>query len=217
MNDRVLVSVMVALTASACSMSHSVEDGSVATDARACVATFEMCRRHDDCCAGDYCSGPYGPSVCTPSSPDGSFCVAPRECASGTCVENVCGGVVPSCLPAGTACSDAAEEGCCEGTRCRPSGAITVCLPPGPDGDSCADASDCATGVCTDGMCRAESCVAIGGLCGSGTHEECCSGLCDFGFSYGPGLCRAPQPAGASCYDGRWCTSSDCGEDGLCR
>lgn len=244
-----------------------------------CAASFDDCERDEDCCAGSYCSGPYGPTVCTPTSADGTFCVDARECASARCVENLCGGVAPNCIAAGDACGPAE---CCAGTSCRADArGAARCLPPSADGEPCAGASDCVSGQCTDGvcgapsaacleggrgdcrapgarccagsycelsgyleghctafaldgawcadgmrlcasgvcsggMCRSASCQAVGTECGTGAHAECCSGFCDFGFSYGPGVCRERQAAGEPCYDGAWCASGACGEDLIC-
>jgi hypothetical protein len=264
----------------ACTSSHVPVD----PDAPACVASFATCERDSDCCAGNYCDGPYGPSVCTPTSPDGMFCVSSRECASGTCVENVCGGTVPVCSPAGSACSLAGGLPCCEGTRCREAPGSFACLPPSADGEACAEAADCASGVCTsgvcgippptcsargssclgaldccegttcvmyggspdsyvvafcaaivadggscaeadtvcasgscaEGLCRASACRPLDAVCETGTHAECCTGFCDFGFSYGVGVCRARLPAGQPCYDDGWCQSGHCSPERSC-
>ena len=87
------------------------------------------------------------------------------------------------------------------------------------DGEGCFEgwgAPRCASGVCADGMCRAAVCTASGAECVTGTHAECCTGFCDFGFSYGPGLCRDRLPPGEPCYDHAWCASGSCSELRTC-
>jgi hypothetical protein len=254
--------------AAACSESHVPADSTDASRG-ACVAAYEPCTTHDDCCAELYCTGPYGPTECAPVAPDGTSCVEGRECASGVCESNVCGGAPPGCVPAGAGCLP--HLGCCEGTTCRDG----ACLAPRPDGEACAVAADCASnvcsdnrcgapvtdclsadasdcdadgarccegtycevggylrgyclplladgelcavglnrcvsGACADGMCRAAECVATGTECPGGTHAECCTGFCDFGLSYGPGVCRERLAAGEECYDHLWCASLSC-------
>jgi hypothetical protein len=279
---RLLICALLPLVALGCARAHRSPgaDGAAA----ACASEFETCEADDDCCAGTYCDGPYGPSVCTPVSPNGSFCVTSRECVSGTCVENVCGGRVPTCVAAGAACGPDTEA-CCAGTRCREVVAgPPTCQPPAADGEPCASPDECASGVCTDGrcgapvavaacmgrgeydcgapgvaccdgfycepegsyyeghcmeliadgqpctwglarcasghcgdgLCRAAECAPVDSPCFGGTHAECCTGFCDFGFSYGAGLCRERLPAGSPCYDHAWCVSRSCGEDRAC-
>lgn len=256
---RVLV-LIVLLFASGCFESRR------SSSEPSCAPSFETCTSDSDCCTGNYCSGPYGPSTCTPVSPDGSFCTSERECASGTCVENVCGGRPATCVAAGAACTPDGGA-CCEGTSCRadesgaprclrpvphvepppdppaecmaaweydctlsgrPCCAGLYCEPEGsyyaghcielvPDGEWCSlGFRRCASGRCEDSMCRSGSCVAIGAECPGGSHAECCTGFCDFGFSYGAGVCRERQPAGSLCYDNAWCLSGSCNPDRIC-
>lgn len=224
---RLALSSSLALALVACTASHepgparpaprdpSAPDARVEADGGgACAAAFASCEL-EMCCPGTYCDGPYGPNVCTPTSADGAFCVTARECTSGTCVENVCGRELPSCAPAGEPCDGA--RACCEGAVCRAgTEGGTFCLPPGDDGALCAGAGDCANGRCVEGLCRAEACVAEGTECFSGAHSECCTGFCDFGFSYGAGICRGRLPAGAECYDAHWCASGACSPERVC-
>ncbi len=281
MSTRHLVLALLSLSlAAACSSSHE-------PTSRACVPAFGPCESHADCCAGTYCTGPYGPTECAPVSPDGVFCVDALECASGVCSDNVCGGAPPpSCTPPGAECGDSGSP-CCAG-RCRPDGTGAMsCLLASPDGAPCASADDCesgacsagvcgppapppppeclgsfaagchepgarccegfycepegsyyegfclelladgasctegfgprcASGHCSDGLCRTSECVALGAPCGGAFHAECCAGFCDWDFSYGPGTCAARLAAGATCADHAWCASGYCNDDHTC-
>jgi hypothetical protein len=95
-------------------------------------------------------------TACTPTCANGTTCVAPTDCASGTCNLGKC--VSPACAPTCAyehicgANDDCITQVCTDG-QCR----SPACSPQCPIGQVCAVASDCASGLCT-----------VGGRCASG-------------------------------------------------
>jgi hypothetical protein len=166
--------------------------------------------------------------------PINEVCVANGDCCSGQCEEDVeSGGVFrcartrePGCLRPGEVCWEGMSRNCCTtsggqggGTeacidteiginRCSSDEALDSCL---DDGESCAMADDCCSGLCLrdeDGSYSCSSqCVSLGAPCTA--SGDCCDGLpCE------RGLC-APNsqeclPFAADCEDSEDCCSGFC-------
>lgn len=193
----------------------------LATDCSSGVCTKGVCvepRCSDGVQNGSETAQDCGGGSC-PKCEDGKPCNVDGDCASGRCKTGVCEAAPP---PPEPTCTDGAKNGAetdvdCGGAKC----------PPCVDGKSCAVASDCTSGVCTDGHCKAPSCqdsvkngdeadVDCGGSCspcGLGkacrAATDCASGDCE------KGACVCPSDkttCGASCVD----TCADNANCGAC-
>ncbi len=201
---RALFIVSILAIAVGCSSSHPDRERS------ACAADFADCHEDSDCCAASYCGGPYGPTSCTPKSPDGTFCVDARECLTGTCVESVCGGRPATCIAAGAPCASGSAS-CCDGTECLADATgTTTCQrpmvavqPPELVYGPAIAATECMGEWDYD--------------CGT-SGRPCCEGLyCEPEGSYYGGHCLPLVADGEWCLAGyRRCASGRC-EDSLCR
>lgn len=184
----------------------------------------------------------------------GDTCVAAADCRSGVCVEGLCcdaacDGVCSSCAGRRTgqpdgACSVVLESAAphpeCGGAACDGEGHCK-----GSRGSSCANARQCDSGFCYDGLCCNEDC---GGLCeacsraltanadgfclstlpGKERGDECTgavacngAGAC-FGGALGSGCDDAFECNSGFCVDGVCCdgacdgTCQACGATGAC-
>ncbi|MGE5181863.1 MAG: hypothetical protein ACM31C_07365 [Acidobacteriota bacterium] len=143
-------------------------------------ATGAACFLPTDCATGG-CSG----GICQPS------CTSNAQCPSGVCSGGYCR--VPNC-------ADGAQNGDETGIDCGgPSPYCVRCA----DGQTCAAGSDCASGVCSGGVCQAPSC-SDGLKNGSETDVDCGGSSCP-----GCGL-------GRTCTSGNDCSSSVCGLNATC-
>ncbi|MEW6272693.1 MAG: hypothetical protein AB1689_25735, partial [Thermodesulfobacteriota bacterium] len=143
-------------------------------------ATGEGCFLGTDCATGG-CSG----GVCQPS------CTGDVECPSGVCAAGFC---------RVANCADGVRNGAESGVDCGGSSPYCVrCA----DGQTCDSASDCASGVCTGGVCQAPSC-SDGLENGSETDVDCGGGACP-----GCALTRECSSAGD-------CASGVCGQSARC-
>lgn len=111
----------------------------------------------------------------------GELCASNDECAStfcadGVCCTNACAGACRSCnQPSAvgtcqgyTAGTDPEME--CGGTKCNGVGACGTVIPTDkPNGQICATADECRSGICRDGVCCNEACDQPCQACGSGT------------------------------------------------
>ena len=178
------------------------------------------------CTATDTCNGA---GACVGA---GNPCPGPD--ADGDCSET-CNEASDMCNladPAGTVCDDGlfctTNDVCDESGTCTGGG--SPC--PGPDGDadcveSCDEGTDSCTApdfggsTCNDGLfctvtdtCNgAGVCLGTGSPCPGPDGDANCSESCDDVFN----TCGAPDPVGAACSDGLFCTATDtCNAAGLC-
>ena len=97
------------------------------------------CSLDGQCASTSYCNS----GICTPKQPNGNTCSRAAECQSGTCT----GGI---CTPPTTTCTS--DSQCPSTSYCI----ITtgVCVIKKSPGNSCSAANECASGVCTSGICQ---------------------------------------------------------------
>jgi hypothetical protein len=178
-----------------------------------CLAEGDTCEKHGAvCCGGLFCADyGYGQGTCDPLRPLGGYCTEGAECESGLCNEGACVDELPACVGLGEFCAGGSP--CCAG-YCLPNGYAPdagTCAPLEPAGSSCGEGSQCESGICELNLCRAEGCSSTGAECFS--DASCCGGFCTGGpYSYAPGACTLPQPAGAYCESWLWCASMSCVE-----
>lgn len=159
------------------------------TCVRATSATSFTARPVGERCAPSVCAvGRIRRLTCDSSG----TCVTspPMMCESGVCADS--SACVDRCSP----------DGCPEGEYCDP--VSMVCRPLGDNGDPCADASTCQSGMCTDGVCCDAVCDGTCARCdlagamgactpiaeGADPDEEC-PDACD-----GAGACALPDAGG---------------------
>lgn len=143
-------------------------------------ATGDACFLPTDCAVGG-CSG----GICQPA------CTSNAQCPSGVCSGGYC---------RVANCADGSQNGAETGIDCGgPSPYCVRCA----DGQTCGGASDCASGVCSGGICQAPSC-SDGLKNGSETDVDCGGGTC--------GGCGLNQV----CISGTDCSSSVCGLNARC-
>jgi hypothetical protein len=120
-----------------------------------CGASGSTCADGFPCCEGLTCDlVGYTEGVCVPPYENGHFCVDPAQCASGSCIDNVCAD--PSCRAEGIECYDDLSA-CCPGLFCewdRNAYGLAYCTRPLPAGSFCLDLAQCASGICTDNVCQ---------------------------------------------------------------
>jgi cysteine-rich repeat protein len=167
------------------------------------------------------CNSSCSDELTFPGCAGGTGCREDADCASGSCVAVLCSG--PNCPPTGRACTtecgngwvEAPEQcddgnllacGTCNASCTARQGTVTGC----PLTTGCRSGLDCASGVCSEGVCRA--------ACGNGVTES--GEACDDGNSDSCGTCTADcgmvdtTPAG--CATGAGCeTGPDCAS-GVC-
>jgi hypothetical protein len=153
------------------------------------------------------CGGP----VCAPCN-DGQACLEDSDCASASCVDNLCVTPPPACMDGQQ--NNAETDVDCGGPEC----------PDCADGLTCLVDDDCVSGVCTNEVCQAAACddqvkngdetdVDCGGpLCGGCldgdsclVNGDCASGVCDNNIC-APAACFDQQQNGNE-------TDVDCGGD----
>lgn len=173
------------------------------------------CANEGGACADMACCGDLvcWESTCIRQRADGEECSAGGQCVGGHCnAEGVCGPeTTTECVPDGNACGFGHGGGeCCDGRECRwISYGIATCIVPKVDGSVCVYSDECASHVCSDGLCRSETCAAdVGSSC---VYDHgCCSGFCTSAGDYGAGSCQARVAAGESCLTDNWCQSFSC-------
>jgi Stigma-specific protein, Stig1 len=113
--------------------------------------------------------------------PIGAKCKDNRHCASGRCVDGVCGCPSDS-TPCGASCCDSPEDLCCNGVCTNIVFDRNNC---GACGNQCAEGEDCCGGRCVP-LNTTENC----GCCGCGCLEaEICVN----------GSCQCPEPGQTVC------------------
>jgi hypothetical protein len=125
------------------------------------------------CSGTNICSSAAAP-VCKKKS--GQGCSGGSECASGNCVDGTCCSSTcttpcKSCANAAGTCTTNLVSGSTDANSSPACGGNNVCDGAGAckakQGQSCDDASDCATGYCVDGRCCADACTAACKSCGN--------------------------------------------------
>jgi hypothetical protein len=121
-----------------------------------------------------------GAAVC--DLPAGASCGLDADCASGFCADGVC--CVNACLGSCRSCNQPGADGACQpyalatdperecgDGACNGAGACGPAAPPTnkPNGSTCAGASECGSGFCTDGVCCSEACNGACLSCATGT------------------------------------------------
>ncbi|MGK0359415.1 MAG: hypothetical protein ACI9U2_001717 [Bradymonadia bacterium] len=193
-----------------------------------------------DCPIGTVCTDFGAADLCAPDPrPRGAACGAndvcepSTTCSGGRCMPTCDAGCPDNAICVGDACRPtcAADADCGPGLTCnRFDGAAPYCDLQGVSapGDACARASDCRSGLCFDGQCRAtcagacpegEGCISLAGgawclATGDGVIGDPCvdDGVCRSGLCVGR-RCASPCPDGG-CPDGARCRALRAG--GFC-
>jgi YVTN family beta-propeller protein/cysteine-rich repeat protein len=158
-----------------------------------CIAAAATpCTSDGNVCTDDVCDGagacihPVNTAPCD----DGLFCNGADTCSGGACTDHAgdpCAG--------GGACADACNE------------AADSCFE--PDGTPCSDGLYCnGADTCAGGACADHGGDPCPGPDGDGNCAESCDEALD--------SCTAPDPDGATCNDGLFCTVSDACQGGAC-
>ncbi len=160
---------------------------------------------------------------------DGATCQFSDQCCGGALCLPAGNGTLtcqrPTCAPVGAPCEPGAGSTCCAGTECLATGEIGFACqtrppPTSTDGGtgtpdagpvcraneaSCTSPSQCCSGICTGGVCKAPAlCQPQGGACTSGT--DCCQGLlCDVPSGSTTGTC---QPGATCSASGQACSTT---------
>ena len=197
------------------------------------TACLAQCTTTSDCVAGFFCSG----TTCTATKALGTGCGAGSECASGFCTDGVCCNVQcnGTCTTCGTGTcvqvKNADDDSCMGASTCS---AVGTCLK--KQGQACSVTTDCAAGVCADGVCcnmacagQCESCSngAVRGVCGAVTtpRTPCagagtsCVGHCDGtqrAACVYPGSSTSCGVASCSAGTNTGTLARSCGGDGTC-
>ena len=190
----------------------------------------------DEECFGGSCDGR---GTC--KAYNGVECTANAQCLSNFCVDgyccnNLCNGLCQACSFAkkgsgyngncGSIAATKDPDNECNPGECTGSGTCNQPQTPQANGSACASATQCLSGLCTDGVCCDSACNSPCMACstakkGSGTNgvcgyisaerdpdNECNGGVCD-----GAGVCKFYN--GASCTQTSQCLSNFC-VDGRC-
>jgi len=167
---------------------------------------------------GQVCSG----GVCKKNP--GQNCAAPGECASGFCTDGrccnaACTGDCVSCNNAAGQCTNVTagqQDTCAQGSVCNSMGACRK-----TNGQACANAGECLSNQCADGVCCNNACDTacracnVPGNAGNcvvtnvGAQDLCAANnVCD-----ATGACKLVS--GQACSSGSQCASGNC-IDGVC-
>lgn len=184
------------------------------------------CTSSDECGGAGtaYCDVGGVPSLCTACPaigllPTGCYCDTPTDCASGVCTDSRC---VP-CSSNGD-CADLGAGYKCQNGSCW----TDACGVPGAVANdcSCQQASDCASGYCSnDGTCAActdDSQCGSGNYCNGGTCEACgatnrpngCG--CSQADDCASGYCAGSPSVCTSCTDSSQCGANEYCDGGTC-
>jgi hypothetical protein len=184
----------------------SCDDGAFCTGVDFC--SNGACSAH----TGDPCPGPDGDGNCSESCneaadnctapdpngsscDDGLFCTGADTCSAGACS-----------VHAGSPCPGPDGDGNCS-ESC--SEAADNCTAPDPNGSACNDGLFCnGADTCNAGACTVHPGNPCPGPDGDGNCSESCNESTD--------SCTAPDPNGAACDDGLFCTGLDFCANGTC-
>lgn len=172
-----------------------------------CKNSGQSCSEDRNCCSESCCNGvccgdhqtcENGQCVCDELyEPCGSTCCNPltQECRNGVC-----------CTPCGSACCNPLTQECRNGTCCK------------QEGVACSRGSQCCSGLCKDGRCKARTCQGDFD-CNGVNGDKCCQGKCApcpvHGECMDDGACGCPgrewcPPGEGSLYPNGWCKSPTC-------
>lgn len=154
-----------------------------------------------------------------PACANGLQCALASDCTSGLCTLNVCTAPAPSC-------TDFTQNGSETGIDCG-GGSCPQC----GNGQGCASASDCISGLCSAGICTSGlgngSACSLNGQCTSGSCVDgvccnsACSGTCQACtfMKKGSGMDGACGPISSGFDPDSECAASpasSCGTNGFC-
>ena len=187
-------------TATTDTSTTSTTDTTTDTTTEGTTETTSTTEAPDECADGQQngaetdidCGGP----TCAPCQ-DGGVCVEDADCASGTCIEGVCGQLPEACADGQQNNEETDID--CGGSEC----------PACADDLTCAVADDCVSKVCTDEVCVAATCEdqVVNGEesdvdCGGLTCDKCLDGdTCNSGNDCDSGVCENSVCSPASCED----------------
>jgi hypothetical protein len=140
-------------------------------DSRCTAADKSTCGQDGNCNGAGQCEKWSSSTVCAASTCTGGNYLAARTCSNGVCnpaAQTACGGAVcdptTGCRTTCTAASDCTGNTYCDATTKK-------CLPLKTNGTACGtDGTQCASGLCVDGVCCNSQC---GGQC-----QSCSTGTC---------------------------------------
>jgi len=184
-------------------------DGACAT--LGCTSIGQGCGGAADCCSG-LCDDTH---ACGWKRSVGEACAGDGDCRSDICRAHVC---QDECQATNEGCWW--DGDCCAGNYCEyVAGSDSLyssqCVALHAAGTACSADNMCTSGLCRDGTCQAEGCLANDVECYSSL--ECCTGACSYtGVSYAAGHCFTPLAAGLACEADAWCASGHC-QDGACQ
>jgi sulfatase modifying factor 1 len=143
--------------------------------------TGMVCSGATSCNSGGVCKSKNG-ETCSFASD----CVsASASCTDGRCCSQTCG-VCQACTGSGGSCvtlANADDPDSCNGvSTCDALGACKK-----KNGQGCAGATDCASGICSGSNCAAtlaQSCSGLASNCGPSGNESCCTALAVPGGSF---------------------------------
>ncbi len=158
-------------------------DGSSCSGGNQCESTVcldAVCCRFAACPSGQRCDIPGREGECAPRSSLGTACLADATCNSGFCTDGVCCNA--AACGSGQACDVAGNLGQCTTIPPTPTSTPTSTSTPfpsptptpQPNGRGCTSASQCASALCVDRVCCAESC-AEGRYCNINGNLGVCS------------------------------------------
>jgi hypothetical protein len=165
-------------TVSSCDGAGACVDTSKACGTHACAGKVcgTTCAVKADCAAGNYCNASH---ACVPLEGLGKACTDTGDCTSpASCVDGVC--CESSTCGAGKTCAGASHKGICTALN----------------GQTCAAATECASGFCVDGLCCESACADQCAACDVGGHEGHCFGV--IGAPHG-GRAACPVDATNAC------------------
>ncbi len=189
-----------------CDVAESCDGASGACPADAFEPSTTTCRPSlGGCDPGEQCPGTGPDWPADAIAPAGTTC----RPAAGECdVAETCDGVTPGCpadafQPVATPCTDDGNP--CTLDECNGAGACGHApnLAPCDDGIFCNGADTCSGGSCS---------MHAGDPCPGPDGDGDCSETCDEAAS----ACTAPDPDGAACDDGLFCTVDDVCQAGTC-
>lgn len=204
--------------------------GSGHAEAQVCTEVGSRCRRNSECCSGicgrkrrrckcknsgQSCSEPR--NCCSENCCNGRCCNDKQTCENGQCV---CDEIYEQC---GSACCNPLTEECRNGVCCTPCGSACcnsltqecrngVCCK--QEGVACSRGSQCCSGLCKDGRCKARPCQHdFDCPLFADAQDKCCQGKC---VSCPSGGTRQCFPDGTCGCSGPWCPPSENFPTGHC-